>query len=103
MLHGLDVRFKLVFLVLISLVSLKAQALELAVLTCTLFVLMINAGVTAKSIVGLLRHVFFTLMLVFIARALSIPDHRYSHLRLFPLPGKGSMSISFLTVSDHSQ
>jgi len=70
-LHGLDVRFKLVFLVMISLVSLKAQAFELAVLTCTLFVLMINAGVIAKSIVGLLRYVFFLLMLVFIARALS--------------------------------
>lgn len=72
-LHGLDVRFKLVFLVLISLASLKAHALELAVLTCTLFVLIINAGVTAKSIVDLLRYVFFLLMLVFIARALSTP------------------------------
>ncbi len=70
-LHRLDVRFKLVFMVMISLVSLKAQALELAVLICTLFVLMINAGVTAKSIVNLLRYVLFLLVLVFIARALT--------------------------------
>ncbi len=72
-LHGVDVRFKLVFMVIISLASLRAGALALAILTPVLVGLMIDAGLRPTSIFSLLRYVFLLLVLVFIARALSTP------------------------------
>ena len=72
-LHQLDARFKLVFLVMLSFVSLKAQGAALAILTITLLALMINAGQTVKSLLTLLRYVIIFLVLIFIARALATP------------------------------
>ena len=72
-LHQLDVRFKLIFLVMISFVSLQAHGSALSVLTITLLALMINAGQTAKSLLTLLRYAIIFLVLIFIARALSTP------------------------------
>lgn len=70
-LHGLDVRFKLVFMVLISFTSLKAGLPALAILTLLLAGLMIPAGLRPGAIAAGLRHIFLFLILVFIARALS--------------------------------
>jgi energy-coupling factor transporter transmembrane protein EcfT len=72
-LHQLDVRFKLIFLVMISCVSLKAHGAALSVLTILLLALMTSAGLTAKSLLTLLRYILIFLVLIFIARALSIP------------------------------
>lgn len=72
-LHQLDVRFKLIFLVMISFVSLQAYVLALLVLTIILLALTLNAGQTAKSLWTLLRYACFFLVLIFIARALSTP------------------------------
>jgi len=72
-LHQLDVRFKLIFLVMISFVSLQAHGSALSVLTITLLALMMDAGQTAKSLLTLLRYVTIFLVLIFIARALSTP------------------------------
>ena len=72
-LHQLDVRFKLIFLVMISFVSLQAHGSALSVLTVTLLALMVNAGQTAKSLLALLRYVIIFLVLIFIARALATP------------------------------
>ncbi|MBU0986639.1 MAG: energy-coupling factor transporter transmembrane protein EcfT [Proteobacteria bacterium] len=72
-LHRLDVRFKLVFVIMLGLASLKGYAPYLLVLTVILLVLVKHAGIGAKSILGLFRHVIFILGLVFIARALSTP------------------------------
>jgi energy-coupling factor transporter transmembrane protein EcfT len=71
--HGLDVRFKLIFLVVISLASLKAYGIALLVLTFVMAVVFINVGISLKSIVRVLRYVFLLLAFVFIARALSTP------------------------------
>ena len=72
-LHGLDVRFKLIFLVLLSLASLKANAPELFVLNLVLLAVLLHAGVTLKSAIKTLRYVFVLLTFVFIARALFTP------------------------------
>jgi energy-coupling factor transporter transmembrane protein EcfT len=82
--HGLDVRFKLIFLVLISLASLKANAPALFVLNLVLLAVLLHAGVTLKSAIKTLRYVFVLLTFVFIARALFTP---------------GSVVIKFMIIS----
>lgn len=73
LLHGLDVRFKLVFLIMISFTSLQARGLGLSGLTVILLVLMINAGQTVSSLLALLRYIVVFWLLIIIARALSTP------------------------------
>jgi biotin transport system permease protein len=72
-LHGLDVRFKLLFLVLISLTSLKAYPAALSVLTLMLAVALWHAQRSLKSILKAFRYVFVIFAFIFFARALSTP------------------------------
>ncbi len=72
-LHELDVRFKLVFLVLISLASLKAALLALCVLTIVLIGVIIDIRLPIKVILKELRYFLILLLFVFIARALTTP------------------------------
>lgn len=72
-LHELDVRFKLVFLALISLASLKAALLALCVLTFVLIGVIIDIRLPIKVILKELRYFFILLLFVFIARALTTP------------------------------
>ena len=72
-LHELDVRFKLVFLVLISLASLKAALLALCVLTFVLICVIIDIRLPIKVILKELRYFLILLLFVFIARALTTP------------------------------
>ena len=71
-LHRLDVRFKLMFLVVISLSSLKAFVPSLSFLTLVLIVALIHAGLPLKTVLKDLRYVFLLLLFVFIARSLSV-------------------------------
>jgi len=73
LLHGLDVRFKLVFLVLISLASLKAALLALCVLTFVLISVIIDIRLPIKAILKELRYFLILLLFVFIARTLTTP------------------------------
>ena len=72
-LHKLDVRFKLLFLVVISLSSLKAFVPSLSLLTLVLMVALMSAGLPLKTALKDLRYVFLLLLFVFIARSLSVP------------------------------
>ena len=72
-LHELDVRFKLVFLALISLASLKAALLALCVLTFVLIGVIIDIRLPIKVILKELRYFLILLLFVFIARALTTP------------------------------
>jgi len=72
-LHRLDVRFKIVFVILISLASLKAQVPGLFMLTSVLMLGLIHSGLHLKSALKSLRYVFFFLLFVFMARSLSVP------------------------------
>jgi len=69
----MDVRFKIVFVILISLASLKARGLGLFMLTSVLMMGLIHAGLHLKSVLKPLRYVFFFLLFVFMARSLSVP------------------------------
>jgi len=73
LLHRMDVRFKIVFVILISLASLKARGLGLFMLTSVLMMGLIHAGLHLKSVLKPLRYVFFFLLFVFMARSLSVP------------------------------
>jgi len=72
-LHKLDVRFKLLFLVVISLSSLKAFVPSLSLLTLVLMVALMSAGMSLKAALKDLRYVFWLLLFVFMARSLSVP------------------------------
>jgi energy-coupling factor transporter transmembrane protein EcfT len=72
-LHQLDVRFKLMFLVVISLSSLKAFVPSLSLLTLVLMAALIHVRLPVKSALKELRFVFLLLLFVFIARSLSVP------------------------------
>jgi biotin transport system permease protein len=73
MLHQLDVRFKLICFVLISLSSLKANIFSLFLLTMVLTAALIHAGWPIKSALKDLRYIFLLLLFVFVARSLSVP------------------------------
>lgn len=72
-LHGLDVRFKLLFLVLISVASLKAYPVSLSVLTLVLVAALLHAQRSLKSIFKAFRYLIVLLVFIFFARALSVP------------------------------
>ena len=71
--HKLDVRFKLMFLVVISLSSLKAFVPSLSLLTMVLLVALMHAGLPFKMALKDLRYGFLLLMFVFMARSFSVP------------------------------
>lgn len=72
-LHALDVRFKLVFLAVISAAVLKAYPLALSVLTFSFIVIIIHTHLPIKSVIKELRYFLIFLFFVFLARALSTP------------------------------
>lgn len=72
-LHQLDVRFKLLFLVVISLSSLNAFIPSLVLLTLVLMVALNHTGLPLKMAIKDLRYVLLLLLFVFMARSLSVP------------------------------
>lgn len=72
-LHQLDVRFKLLFLVVISLSSLNAFIPSLVLLTLVLMAALSHAGLPLKTALKDLRYVLLLLLFVFMARSLSVP------------------------------
>lgn len=80
-LHSLDVRFKLVFLVLITLAGLKAKIPALFILSLVIAAVMLGARLSLKSMFKELRYFFILLLFVFIARALTtpgLPEYKFS-------------------------
>lgn len=72
-LHRIDVRFKLLFMVLISLSCLRASAWGLALLTVLFAFLLADSPLRLSALGRSLRWALFLLGLVFAARALSEP------------------------------
>ena len=85
-LHQLDARFKVICMIVISLVSLSLNFVELGILTVILLAVIINARLPFDSGLKELRFFFFLLFLVFVARMLSTP-------------GAPLISSEFLTIS----
>jgi len=71
--HGLDARFKLLFLVLISLASLKAGLWTLLFLSGGMLWVLSDARLSLVAVLGELRYFLFLLLVVFAARALATP------------------------------
>ena len=72
-LHLQDVRFKLVFIVFISIASMKACFMSLSVLSFALFSAILIIHLPLKTILKELRYFFVFLIFVFAARALCTP------------------------------
>jgi len=88
-LHRLDVRFKILFVVLVSLASLKAWVTGLFILTSVLMIALIHTGLHLKSTLKTLRYVFFLLLFVFIARALSVPGSKVIAFKFISVTREG--------------
>ena len=86
LLHHLDARFKLIFIILLSLVCLNLYFVSLGILTVLLLGCIINARLALNSGFKELRYFFILLLLVFIARVLSTG-------------GTPLIDIKFITVS----
>ena len=72
-LHRLDARVKLLALMLVSLLSLGAGSVSLAILAVLLIVLAADCGLSLFQLARELKYFFFLLLLVFVARSLSTP------------------------------
>ena len=86
LLHHLDARFKLIFIILLSLVCLNLYFVSLGIFTVLLLGCIINARLPLNSGFKELRYFFILLLLVFIARVLSTG-------------GTPLINIKFITVS----
>jgi energy-coupling factor transporter transmembrane protein EcfT len=86
LLHHLDARFKLIFIILLSLICLNLYFVSLGILTVLLLGCIINARLPLNSGFKELRYFFILLLLVFIARVLSTG-------------GTPLINIKFITVS----
>ncbi len=89
LLHQLDVRFKLIFLVLISFASLKAQVAGLSLLTLILVVALINVRVSLGSILRDLRYASILLIFIFVARALSTSGSAFVEFKFVSVTREG--------------
>jgi len=87
--HLMDARFKLLFLVLVSLSSLNADPLALLILTAVLTALIIITRLPFRAIVKELRYILFLLLIVFIARALSTPGVPLFQISIISVAGQG--------------
>ena len=72
-LHGLDPRFKLLFLAMISLSSLKANLFALPVLSALIIMMFLHIDMPLKSAIKEIRYFFLVLLFILAARALATP------------------------------
>lgn len=88
-LHELDVRFKLIFMALITLAGLKAKIPALSILSLVMAMIMLGARLSLKSIFKELRYFFILLLFVFIARALTTPGLPEYKISIISVSGPG--------------
>ena len=89
LLHRLDVRFKLLFLVLISLSSLSARVAGLFLLTLILLVALVHVRVPLGSILKDFRYVSILLMFIFVTRALSTSGSTLFEFKIISVTREG--------------
>jgi biotin transport system permease protein len=89
MLHRLDVRFKLMFFVFISVSSLRANIFSLFLLTIVLAAALMHAGLPVKSALKDLRYIFLLLLFVFVARSLSVPGSPVIEIKTITVTREG--------------
>ena len=88
-LHKLDVRFKLVFLVLISLTLIKADLAALFIISLMLITILLYIRFPIRSSLKELRYFFILILLVFFARAFSTPGSDFIQWRFIVISNQG--------------
>ena len=90
--HRLDVRFKLLFLVLISLISLEGDFLTLGIFTCLLTALVVHSRLPLKSGLKGFRFFLFLLLLVLVARMVTTSGDPILEIRSYAITRQGIVS-----------
>jgi energy-coupling factor transporter transmembrane protein EcfT len=88
-LHRLDARIKLLGLALVSLLSMGAGHLPLAMLSILLMAMAVNCGLSILRLAVELKYFFYLLLLVFTARALSTPGEVFWQWSVFSVTREG--------------
>ena len=91
-LHKLDVRFKLLFLILISLMSLNADFLRLGLLSGLLTVLMVHSRPPLRSALKGMQFFLLLLLLVMGARMVTTPGDPVIEIKFFSITRQGILS-----------
>lgn len=81
--HGLDSRFKLIYIFLVSLASLKAGLGGFFLSIAGIILLMIHTRVSLLSVFKAIRYFLLLLVFVFVARSLSTPGTTVIHADFF--------------------
>lgn len=92
LLHRLDVRFKLLFLILISFMSLSADFLRLGLLSGLLMLLMVHSRLSLKSGLRGMQLFFMLLLLVMGARMVTTPGDPIIEIQFFSITRQGIRS-----------
>jgi energy-coupling factor transporter transmembrane protein EcfT len=90
--HRLDVRFKLLFLISISLISLNGDFLRLGIISCLLAALVIHSRLPLRSGLKRLRFFLFLLLLVLVARMLTTPGDTLLEIKSYTVTRQGILS-----------
>ena len=96
LLHRLDARFKIVFLILISLSSLSGGFAGLGILTCLLIALIFHSRLPLKSGLKELRFFLFLLLLILVARMVVTPGKALIEINSFAMTRPGLVSGSLI-------
>ena len=92
LLHKMDVRFKLLFLILISLISLVGGFAGLGILTGLVTALIIHCRLPLKSGLKEFRFLLFVLLLILAARMLTTPGAALIEIKSISISRPGLMS-----------
>jgi len=95
LLHNLDPRFKLLIIILLSLVCLNLYFISLGIFTCLLLGLILCSRLPLNSGVKELRYFFVLLLFVFMARALSTGGPSLIEVKFISISRQG-LSAGFL-------
>jgi energy-coupling factor transporter transmembrane protein EcfT len=90
--HKLDARFKILFLILISLTSLSGGFAGLGIITCLLTTLTFHSRLPLKSGLKELRFFLFLLLLVLFARTLTTPGAALIEINSYAITRPGLIS-----------
>ena len=83
--HMLDGRIKLICIICFSIaITAAVKAIDLSILTCVLFITLIEAGLPVKKILSEIRYFLFLISMVVIVHSFSIPG---VPLSIVPIPG----------------
>jgi energy-coupling factor transporter transmembrane protein EcfT len=84
-LHGLDVRFKMVFIVVLSISTIHAGFAGLLILFTTLAAVVFHARISIKGLIREIKFFFIFLVFIFVARTLSTPGEKLFQIGFYPV------------------